>query len=34
LSSVYDVKLVNKNKGFFIIVAKIRWHVDKNSLEL
>jgi 16S rRNA (guanine1207-N2)-methyltransferase len=24
LSSVYDVKLVNKNKGFFIIVAKIR----------
>jgi len=34
LEKEYTVKLVCKNKGFFIIVAKNNWLIDRNDLKL
>jgi len=34
LEEYYDVKLIEKSKGFFVIDCKNRWHIVKNDVKL
>jgi hypothetical protein len=34
LEEKYEVRLAEKNKGFFVIVAKKRWLIYRNTLQL
>jgi hypothetical protein len=29
----YVIEIVEKNKGFFVVSAKIRWHISKNLIK-